>query len=86
MTYYFSPDFGFSKETQKSSRPAFQRIAGRPQRVLRYSVSLHTACISLAVMLSLAVVAALGSATRFSGDAGCLLCKQSNLSIHSVAA
>jgi len=37
-------------------------------------------------MLSIAVSAALGSATRFLGDAGCLLCKQSNLSIHSVAA
>src|SRR4028118_287403 len=39
-----SPDFGFSRKTQKSSRPAFQHTAGRPQRMLRYSVSLQTAC------------------------------------------
>ncbi|MCW6053529.1 hypothetical protein K4039_26615 [Lyngbya sp. CCAP 1446/10] len=54
--------------------------------MLRYSVSLQTAGFSLAVMLLIAVSAALGSATRFSGDAGCLLCKQSNLSLKSVAA
>src|SRR4028118_2107542 len=39
-----SPDFGFSRKTQKSSRPAFQDTAGRPQRMLRYSVSLQTGC------------------------------------------
>ncbi|MEG4488998.1 hypothetical protein [Microcoleus sp. D2_18a_B4] len=44
--------------------------------MLRYSVSLQTASPSLAVMLSIAVPAALGSATRFLGDAGCLLYKQ----------
>jgi len=81
-----SPDFGFSRKTQKSSRPAFQDTAGRPQRMLRYSVSLQTGCRSLAVMLSIAVGAALGSATRFLGDAGCLLYKQSNLTLKSVAA
>jgi hypothetical protein len=37
-------------------------------------------------MLSIAVGAALGSATRFLGDAGCLLYKQSNLTLKSVAA
>ena len=54
--------------------------------MLKYSVSLQTACSSLAVMLSIAVGAALGSATRFLGDAGCLLYKQSNLTLKSVAA
>ncbi|MEG4272175.1 MULTISPECIES: hypothetical protein [unclassified Microcoleus] len=54
--------------------------------MLRYSVSLQTACFSLAVMLSIAAPTALGSATRFLGDAGCLLYKQSNLSLQSVAA
>ncbi|MEG3845219.1 hypothetical protein, partial [Microcoleus sp. herbarium14] len=49
-----SPGFGFSRKTQKPSRPAFQDIAGRLQRVLRYSVSLQTADTSLAVMLSIA--------------------------------
>ncbi|MEP6519892.1 hypothetical protein [Microcoleus vaginatus] len=54
--------------------------------MLRYSVSLQTASPSLAVSCPLLLVAALGSATRFLGDAGCLLYKQSNLSIQSVAA
>ncbi|MEP6487283.1 hypothetical protein NDI43_22280 [Microcoleus vaginatus GB2-A3] len=44
--------------------------------MLRYSVSLQTARTSLAVSCPLLFVAALGSATRFLGDAGCLLYKQ----------
>ncbi|MEG4289896.1 hypothetical protein Q5692_31065 [Microcoleus sp. C2C3] len=44
--------------------------------MLRYSVSLQTACTSLAVSCPLLFPAALGSATRFLGDAGCLLYKQ----------
>jgi len=55
--------------------------------MLRYSVSLQTAAISLAVSCPLLLVAALGSATRFLGDdAGCLLYKQSNLLLQSLAA
>ncbi|MEG4629458.1 hypothetical protein QUB56_07510 [Microcoleus sp. AR_TQ3_B6] len=44
--------------------------------MLESSVSLQTGAFSLAVMLSIAVTAALGSATRVLGDAGCLLYKQ----------
>jgi hypothetical protein len=44
-----SPGFGFSRKTQKPSRPAFQHTAGRLQRMLRYSVSLQTGLVSLAV-------------------------------------
>ncbi|MFM9267640.1 hypothetical protein [Tychonema sp. BBK16] len=47
--------------------------------MLRYSVSLQTADTSLAVSCPLLLVAALGSATRFLGDAGHFLYKQSNL-------
>jgi hypothetical protein len=55
--------------------------------MLRYSVSLQTATLSLAVSCPLLLRAALGSATRFLGDdAGCLLYKQSNLSLQSLAA
>jgi len=55
--------------------------------MLRYSVSLQTATHSLAVSCPLLFVAALGSATRFLGDdAGCLLYKQSNLLLQSLAA
>ncbi|WP_293355746.1 MULTISPECIES: hypothetical protein [unclassified Microcoleus] len=79
MTSLCSPGFGFSRKTQKPSRPAFQDIAGRLQRVLRYSVSLQTADTSLAVSCPLLLVTALGSATRFLGDAGHFLYKQSNL-------
>ncbi|MEG3841852.1 hypothetical protein, partial [Microcoleus sp. herbarium14] len=55
-----SPGFGFSRKTQKPSRPAVQHIAGRLQRMLRYSVSLQTACSSLAVMLSIAATNSFG--------------------------
>ncbi|MEG3957356.1 hypothetical protein, partial [Microcoleus sp. herbarium2] len=71
-----SPGFGFSRKTQKPSRPAVQHIAGRLQRMLESSVSLQTAGFSLEVSCPLLLVAALGSATRFLGDAGCLLYKQ----------
>ena len=54
--------------------------------MLRYSVSLQTAAFSLAVSCPLLLLTALGSATRFLGDAGYFLYKQSNLSLQSVAA
>ncbi|MEG4485402.1 MULTISPECIES: hypothetical protein [unclassified Microcoleus] len=47
--------------------------------MLSYSVSLQTADTSLAVSCPLLLPAALGSATRFLGDAGYFLYKQSNL-------
>ncbi|WP_265233902.1 hypothetical protein [Lyngbya sp. CCAP 1446/10] len=47
--------------------------------MLRYSVSLQTADTSLAVSCPLLLATALGSATRFLGDAGYFLYKQSNL-------
>src|SRR4028119_1401675 len=71
-----SPGFGFSRKTQKPSRPAVQHIAGRLQRMLESSVSLQTAAFSLAVSCPLLLPTALGSATRFLGDAGCLIYKQ----------
>ena len=54
--------------------------------MLQSSVSLQTAPSVWRLCCPLLLPAALGSATKFLGDAGCLLCKQSNLSIHSVAA
>src|SRR4028118_1212251 len=71
--------FGFSRKTQKPSRPAVQHIAGRLQRMLESSVSLQTATLSLAVSCPLLLRPALGSATRFLGDAGCLLYKQAKI-------
>ncbi|MDP8934747.1 MAG: hypothetical protein M3N42_11570 [Cyanobacteriota bacterium] len=44
--------------------------------MLESSVSLQTAAFSLAVSCPLLLPTALGSATRFLGDAGCLLYKQ----------
>ncbi|MEG4467990.1 hypothetical protein QUB47_14160 [Microcoleus sp. AT9_B5] len=44
--------------------------------MLESSVSLQTATLSLAVSCPLLLPTALGSATRFLGDAGCLLYKQ----------
>jgi hypothetical protein len=47
--------------------------------MLESSVSLQTASSSLAVSCPLLLVTALGSATRFLGNAGCFLCEQNNL-------
>ncbi|MEG4290129.1 hypothetical protein Q5692_06245 [Microcoleus sp. C2C3] len=43
--------------------------------MLGFSISLQTATHSLAVSCPLLLVAALGSATRFLGNAGCFLYK-----------
>ncbi|MEG4351957.1 hypothetical protein QUA74_19715 [Microcoleus sp. LAD1_D3] len=47
--------------------------------MLKFSISLQTAVISLAVSCPLLLVAALGSATRFLSDVGCFLFEESSL-------
>jgi hypothetical protein len=54
--------------------------------MLQCSVSLQTGCSVWRLCCPLLLVTALGSATRFLGDAGCLLYTQSNLTLKSVAA